>query len=253
MLKIAIIEDEKLASMDLMDMLKRIDHEIDVVSILPTVTSAIEFFNREPLIDLIFSDIELPDGLSFEIFKATSIKVPVIFCTAYNEYALEAFESNGIHYILKPYSKQTLAKALDKYLQLKATMQLSEDRLTRIVSKFEAIEVPQKSIIINKGDRIIPIRLDEIALFCWNESMAAAITFAGEKFSIAQSLDEIEKGCGEKFFRANRQYLVNRTAIKEASRHVNRKIVIHLTVPWEEQVLVGKLKASTFLEWLTKI
>jgi len=251
MLKVVIIEDEKFTAIDLADTLKKIDNNIEIVITLSSVEQAINFLKVEDEYDLIFSDIQLPDGLSFDIFKSVKIKVPVIFCTAFDKYALEAFDANGIDYLLKPFTKATVSKALDKYMALKSNFKTPESNLDKLIYKLEQqISHKSNSIIVYQGDKILPIEINQIALFYLEDDYVFALTFDSKKHILTQNLEELENLCGNEFFRANRQYLVNRKAVKDAAKYFNRKIIINLNVYYSEQILVGKLKTSLFLQWL---
>jgi two-component system, LytTR family, response regulator LytT len=253
MLRIAIIEDEKLTALDLADTLKKVDNDIEIVTILPSVKKAIDFFKAGTNLDLIFADIQLPDGLSFDIFRNVQLSVPVIFCTAFDQYALESFDSNGIDYLLKPFNKTSVSKALAKYQTLKSKFSDSDNSYSRLLQLLGPKVYPQAtSIIVHKGDKIIPIETKEIALFYLEDDYVFALTFDLKKHIISQTLEEIENICGISFFRANRQYLVNRKAVKDASHYINRKIIIHLNINYQEQILVGKLKTSSFIGWLSQ-
>jgi two-component system, LytTR family, response regulator LytT len=252
MLKVAIIEDEKLTAHDLADTLKKIDSEIEVVAILATVKQAIDFLKKDNNLDLLFSDIQLPDGLSFEIYKNVAISVPIIFCTAFEQYALNAFDANGIDYLLKPFNKATVSKALDKYNSLKVKFTQPNDKLNKLMQMLSQQTYRQAaSIIVYQGEKIIPVDIPDIALFYLEDEYVFALTFDFKKYIVTQSLEELETLCDKSFFRANRQYLINRKAIKDASRYLNRKILIHLTINYPSQILVGKLKTALFVEWLS--
>lgn len=252
MLKVLIIEDERLTALDLAETLRRIDDDIEVVAILPSVQKSLEFFQNPVKVDLIFSDIQLPDGLSFDIFRNSSIQAPVIFCTAYDQYALEAFDVNGIDYLLKPFSKASVSKALDKYQVLKSRFSDSNSSQLDLINQIsKQLNQKSTSVIVHKGDKIIPLKYDEIALFYLEDNYVFALSFDQKKHILSYTLEELESTCGVAFFRANRQYLVNRKAIKEAERYLNRKILIHLNIQHPGQILVGKLKTSAFLNWIT--
>ena len=252
MLNVIIIEDEKLTALDLLNTLKKIDPDIEVKTILSSVEEALAYFQSNPFPDLLFSDIQLPDGLSFDIFKQVKLPVPVIFCTAYDQYALKAFDVNGIDYLLKPFNKDSVSKAIDKYHLLKGHGQGQSDVFERLMNMLGQERVRQtSSIIVYQGDKIIPIEIESIALFYLEDNYVFAYTFDQKRHIVSQTLDELENLCGSSFFRVNRQYLVNRKAIKDAARYLNRKILVHLHVTYPNQILVGKLKTSLFLEWLT--
>jgi two-component system, LytTR family, response regulator LytT len=251
MLKVVIIEDEKFTALDLANTLKKIDNDIEIVATLASVEQAVEFLNQEEEYDLIFSDIQLPDGVSFDVFKSVKIKVPVIFCTAYDKYALEAFDANGIDYLLKPFNKVSVSKALDKYMALKSNFKTPESNLDKLIYKLEQqVSNKSNSIIVYHGDKILPIEIQQIALFFLEDNYVFALTLDSKKHIVTQNLEELEALCGSSFFRANRQYLVNRKAVKDASKYLNRKILINLNINYSEQILVGKLKTSLFLRWL---
>lgn len=251
-MKIIIIEDEKLTAKDLAKTIKGIEPDIEIVALLHSVEEAIEYFKTNPILDLIFSDIELGDGLSFEIFEKINNRTPVIFCTAFNEYALEAFKTVGIDYLLKPFSKTTVEKALEKYHSLKEKLAPQNDAIPNLMSLLKNQLFPTKtpSIIMQQGDKIIPLEGEKIALFYIEDNVVFAYTFDQKKYLLSQKLDVLEHTFSPTFFRANRQFLINRKAIKDASHYFNRKIVVNLTLPYDEQIIVGKLKVTSFLDWL---
>jgi two-component system, LytTR family, response regulator LytT len=251
-MKIIIIEDEKLTAMDLSKTIKGIEPDVEIVALLHSVDEAIDFFMTKPELDLIFSDIELGDGLSFEIFEKVNNRTPIIFCTAFNDYALQAFKTVGIDYLLKPFSKYTVEKSLEKYHSLKEKLAPQEDSISNLMSLLRNQLFPTKtpSVIMQQGDKIIPLEGDKIALFYIEENTVFAYTFDQKRHLLSQKLDVLEKAFHPTFFRANRQFLINRKAIKDASHYFNRKIVINLSVPFNEQIIVGKLKVTAFLDWL---
>lgn len=256
MMKVIIIEDEKRTAKELATTLETIDDQIEVVTILSSVEQAISYMQNNSDFDLVFSDIQLSDGLSFEIFNKIRLSVPVIFCTAYDKYALEAFNTNSIDYILKPFDQNSVAKALEKYHTLKSnfsSFNISLDNLLRTIGVAPStMQQASTSIVISQGDKIIPIRTTEIALFVCEDDYVFALKFDLKRHLVSQSLEELESVCGDTFFRANRQYLINRKAIKEASRHFNRKIQVNLTFNYPNQILIGRLKVTQFIEWLAQ-
>ncbi|MEL6593432.1 MAG: LytTR family DNA-binding domain-containing protein [Bacteroidota bacterium] len=254
-MKIVIIEDEKLTAKDLARTIRSAEPEAEIIAMLPSVEDALEFFAEEHSIDLIFSDIQLGDGLSFEIFEQTNLKVPIIYCTAFNHYALEAFKTLGIDYLVKPFSTATVKQALEKYHTIKGEPQAEQEDYSALITMMKAQLRPQRkasSVIIQQGDKIIPLAVEKIALFFIEHDAVFAYTFEGKKHLLSQKLNELESKYNGPFFRANRQFLLNRKAVKDASHYFNRKIMVHLTIPFEEQILVGKLKVTAFLEWLAE-
>jgi DNA-binding LytR/AlgR family response regulator len=252
-MKIVIIEDEELAAKDLKRTILAVEPDIQIAAILNSVEEANEYFrdNEEP--DLIFSDIKLGDGLSFEIFRKMNNHIPVIFCTAYDTYLAEAFKVTGIDYILKPFTKASIGKALTKYQNLEKQFTRNKEEYKNLIDLLEAKLSPKKkAVIVREGDKIIPLDASGVAFFLIDDGYTYAYTFDQKKLSVNDNLEDMEQSFTPLFFRANRQYLVNRKAIKDASHFFNRKIIINLTIPFKDQIIVGKLKATQFVEWLSK-
>ena len=250
-MKIVIIEDEKLTAKDLAKTLKIVEPDVDIVAMLHSVEEAVDYLKTQPTIDLIFSDIELGDGLSFEIFEKMTTQTPIIFCTAYNQYALEAFKTVGIDYILKPFNKIAIEKTLTKFHGLKENFATPKDDYTDLLSALKQKIAPSNpSVLIHQGDKIIPLNGKAIALFFIEDDYTFAYTLEGKKHLLSQNMDSLENTFAPDFFRANRQFLVNRKVVKDASHYFNRKIVVNLNIPFPEQILVGKLKVTAFTSWL---
>jgi DNA-binding LytR/AlgR family response regulator len=251
-MKVVIIEDEKLTAEDLAETILKIEPTAKIVASLCSVGEAIAYFKINENPDLIFSDIQLGDGLSFEIFKVMPISIPVIFCTAYDEYALNAFKANGIDYILKPFTKKIISNALTKYKELKNNFSQKKENYETILELFENRKNQQPtSILVYIKDKILPVKINEIALFFIENEITRLITFNQKSHTINETLEEIEKLTGNTFYRANRQYLVNRKAVTDASQYFARKLAVNLTIPFTEKITISKEKASEFLNWLS--
>ena len=253
-MKILIIEDEILTAKDLQKTILQINPDAEIIAIINSVEDSLAFFSSQHNIDLVFSDIQLGDGLSFEIFEKSRTQVPIIFCTAYNDYALKAFKSFGIDYILKPFSREAVEQALYKFSKLTtSTTQKTNSNYNEIFEVIKQQLIPPKasSILVYKGDKIIPVNAESIALFYIENEIVYALRFDQKKMDTNFKMDVLEQKLYPQFFRANRQFLVNRTAIKEASQHFHRKLQIHLLFPFPELILVGKEKVTQFLSWLT--
>jgi DNA-binding LytR/AlgR family response regulator len=250
---IVIIEDEKLTADDLAETIVKADPKAQILASLSSVKEAIAWFRDNEKPDLIFSDIQLGDGLSFEIFKSISSTIPVIFCTAYDEYALNAFKVNGIDYILKPFTLATIVDALAKYNELKNNFSRKILQYEQILQLFEDKKKQKKgSVLVYYKDKILPVRTDDIALFYIENEITYLITFDQKNYSINKTLEELEKTIGNDFYRINRQFLINRKAIKEASQYFARKLSVTLTVPFKETITVPKVKVADFLDWLAE-
>ncbi len=251
-MKIVIIEDEELTAEDLSHNLTSLNSGIEIMARLPTVSQSIEYFSTNSDYNLIFADIRLGDGYSFEIFKKVSVNSPAIFCTAYNQYALEAFKNNGIDYILKPFDKISIAQSLEKYRLLKEKFSAPQIDY----SKLSALLLPKmdkiQSLIVYQGDKILPIPVVNISLFQLKNQVVHLHTFQGSHFPVFQSLEELENKLAPEFYRINRQFIINRKAIKDVSRHFGRKLLINLILPFSEQLIIGKEKTAHFMEWLAE-
>ena len=252
-MNIVVIEDEKLTSDDLVEIIQELEPEAVITGVLTSVKEAVAFFQSGGGADLIFSDIQLGDGLSFEIFKTVEINVPIIFCTAYDEYTLNAFKTNGIAYVLKPFTVASIRPALEKFKTLQRAFAPSVVPYSDII-RLLGDRAPQKasSILVYYKDKIIPVRLEDVALFYIRNEVTHLITFDKTTYLINKTLDEIEKLGGGVFFRANRQYLLNRKAVADASSYLSRKFSISLNIPFNKTIIVSKEKMQSFLNWLAE-
>lgn len=250
-MKIIIIEDEKLTAKDLEEMILEVAPSSQIVATLYSVKQAVAYLAKNPAPDLIFSDIQLGDGLSFDIFNQVKINTPIVFCTAYDEYALKAFRLNGIDYMLKPFTQEAVKAALDKYDELSQVFSgggVAIEEIQRLLTEIKPAK--SSSVLVNHKEKIIPIKMDDIAVFYIHNQVTYLMTFEGKSYFLNKTLDQIEQLCGEKFFRASRQFLVNRDAISNASHHLSRKFSVTLTIPFEHQITVSREKLNDFLEWL---
>ena len=228
-MRILIIEDEKITANDLEFCIQEVRPNFSVVNKLTSVKSAVSFLKTNPSIDLIFSDIQLTDGLSFEIFKKIKIDIPVIFCTAFDEYALNAFDANGIAYLLKPFSTETIEAAIVKFEKL---TQQKDDKLSKLLQYMEQSNQQNTSpaILVYQGEKIIPIKFKDIALIHLKNGLVQLHTFDKQIYFASETLDELDNIKPLGFFRANRQCIVNKKAIKNAAKYLNRRLVLHFNL-----------------------
>ena len=235
-MRIVIIEDEPLTAKDLAACIVATEPAAEIVATLASVGEAETWFKTHAAPDLIFSDIHLGDGKSFAIFDRLMQVVPVVFCTAYDEYALEAFRSAGIDYILKPFSEKTVGTALEKYRALRG-----DDRPKPAAAS---------AILVFYKEKILPVKMGEIALFYLQNEVVRLLGFDRKEYIVNRSLEELEGLAGPGFYRVNRQFLVNREAIADVSQYFGRKLLVNLRLPVEEKITVGRLKVNAFLDWL---
>jgi len=254
-MKIVIIEDELFTAEDLASSIIELRKSYEIIKILPSIKDAKNYFSQQDDYNLIFSDIHLGDGLSFEIFKSITVKAPVIFCTAFDNYAIEAFKANGIDYILKPINKKNILEAIEKFERLTEPAAEINPAMAELfeVFKSKSAEKINRSILIHHKDKIIPIKTDDIAIFFIRNESTFIIDFAGKMYPIRESLEDIENFISAKFFRANRQFIINRKAVKDATQHFARKLIVNPTISFSEQIIISKEKTSPFLKWLQNI
>ncbi len=250
MIKVLIIEDEKPAYENLLRFLGKIDSEIEVIAWLQSVEDSIDWFNQNELPDLIFLDIQLSDGNSFEILKSQAIDCPIIFTTAYDQYALEAFEYYSIDYLLKPISKAKLQKGIDKFYRTKNDNgnQLSDIKL--MMEQFNTSPKFKERFLVKSGEQLLSIPSQEIASFYVDE-ICILQTLKGERFSINYSLDAVAELLNPKeFFRLNRKAIASFQSIDKIVRFSDSKLKVSLKPALPFDLVVSKEKASKFKAWL---
>ena len=253
-MKVLILEDEPGAAQNLLDIVHEVDETLEVLAILESVKEAVAWIGERNAPDLGFFDIRLADGLSFEVFEKASIKFPVIFTTAYDEYALQAFKVNSIDYLLKPVNKEALANALDKYRSIYIREEpFDSESMQSTIKEVRVLEEKRykKSFLVYVKDQIIPVSVDQVAYFYLEYEMVYCMTKDQKKYLIDQPLDKIWAQLNpEDFFRANRQYIISRSAIKSTVQHFNRRLKLKLSPSAEDEVLISKAKAAAFKDWL---
>jgi len=248
-MKVVIIEDEIRTARILKKTLE--EQHIEVVTLISSIEEGIAYFRGKPDVDLIFSDIEITDGLCFDLFREVTVECPVIFCTAFNQYALEAFRANGIDYIVKPFTEKSINEALTKFRNLTRIKPTQTTDNAELYELLKTTLVPRKTtILVNFRDKAFPVSLAAVAYF-FVEGENTILNTEGKEYTITKSLEELEASLDPKqFFRANRQYLINRTYIREVEKFFARKLAIKLTVPVNEPIIVSKARATEFMDWL---
>jgi Response regulator of the LytR/AlgR family len=254
-MKVVLIEDEAIAMRMLRKILLVIDNTIEIVAEIESVTDGVHWFkkNERAYIDLVFSDIQLSDGLSFEIFDQLSITLPIIFTTAYNEYAIRAFRVNGIDYLLKPIKEEDVKAALQKFEQSK--VQYNQSQLIELQQLMRSFQLPHTlpdpTFLTYHKDKIIPVQSENIAWINTQNQIVTVVMTNNQKLQLNETLEEIEKRLPEqKFFRANRQYIIARKAVVEAELYFNNRLSVKLNPPAAETVIVSRERVSQFLNWL---
>jgi DNA-binding LytR/AlgR family response regulator len=255
-MKAIIIEDENLVAQKLVVKIKAVADDIDVVEILPSLKTARKWFmqNAEP--DLIFMDVQLSDGVSFELFEIYKLSCPVIFTTAYDEYAVRAFKVNGIDYLLKPIDDNELKNAIEKCRKLVNAPGKTLVNIQQLMSAFQNPQngsIYKEKFVVNFRNSWMPIKTSDIAFFM-RENLNYLFTFSGEKYILDyDSLEEIEELLDPKtFWRANRRYIINVDSIQSVKPQENQKLTVLLKQPLKVEVDVSREKAPAFKKWIDR-
>jgi len=249
MLNTIIIEDEKSARQNLINALMNIGADVNVMAQLSSVKESIEYFSNAPQADLIFCDVQLEDGLSFEIFSKIEIRTPVIFITGYDQFVMNAFEYNGIDYLLKPVSEEELQKAIIKYRKLEKHFS-NQPSLNNLV---QYVNTRKKTrLIVKKGMENISLRLEDIVLFFTENKIVYVVDQWGKKYLVDKNLGELEEDMDDTiFFRANRQYIVNINYIKGFKPYEKVKLQVDLILPdLNYCIIISQETAPAFRKWM---
>lgn len=248
--RVVIVEDETAAAVNLRSMLTALIPDVEVVEVLESVEEAVDFFSKGVNADVVFMDIHLADGDSFRIFKSVDVTIPIIFTTAYDQYALEAFKVNSIDYLLKPFKEDELQRALDKLRRLTAT-----ERAT-VVQRVEAMATNVESealrtMLVRFKDKIIPISIDDIAFFYTFSERVTLTTIDGVTYPVDKTLETLSQQLdSEKFFRANRQFIVSRRAVKDIAVWFGSRLALNLVIETPERIIISKARVPEFKRWL---
>jgi DNA-binding LytR/AlgR family response regulator len=248
-MRILIIEDENLAAKRLVKLIKEHLPDSEIFGNLDTVKASVNWLqtNQEP--DLIFLDIQLADGISFEIFEKIKVTAPIIFCTAYDQYAIKAFKVNSVDYLLKPIDPEELKKALTKFEAGRKSPVITLEEIRNMI--LPAQKIYKNRFLVKSGDRIQTVPTDEIRFFYSEDKVTLLQTATGKKFIIDYTLDEIEDMVDPvHFFRLNRKYISALSAIKSIHTYSNSRLKILLENSDDNDILVSREKITTFKSWL---
>lgn len=252
-----VIEDEPLIAKELVEKIKMVASDITIIDILPSLKTTRRWLmeNAEP--DLMFMDIQLSDGLSFDLFDQYHLQCPVVFTTAYDEFAIRAFKVNGVDYLLKPIDNEELERAINKCrIIVESKLQFPTD-IRELIKRFSDPAAGKtgykEKFIVNSRHQWLPVYTKDIACFM-KENLHYLYTFSGDKYILDfTTMEEIEELLDPKiFYRANRQYLVNMDAIQSIRLHENQKLTLTLKSPLKAEVDVSREKAPTFKKWFDR-
>lgn len=260
-MKVLIIEDEQFAQDELKRLLAETSFDVEVLACFESIEETVEWFeeNKEP--DLVFMDIQLSDGLSFEIFQQTKVTCPIVFTTAFENYAIRAFKVNSIDYLLKPIEMKDLESALNKYNSLnkgaaeeeEGNVALSIDQVQQLLKLSEEQKEFKKRFIIKSGDRLRHVSVDDIAYFYAEDDYTYLVAKEGAKFIISFKLDELVNMLDPNdFFRLSRKYIANIHSIKLANKYFNSRLEVILQPEAKDQILISRVRVPDFLDWLER-
>jgi DNA-binding LytR/AlgR family response regulator len=244
-----IVEDEKVAAERLVGLIKKYDPSINISEIVQSVKNAVQWLNTHQAPDLIFMDIQLADGLSFEIFEQTIVKTPVIFTTAYDEYALKAFKVNSIDYLLKPVDLNELKNAIDKYKENNSPkeipIQVFDSIMHSLTKKYK------DKFVINVGEHIKVFTAEDIQCFYSLEKYTFLQNNSGRDYAINYSLDQLEDLLDPaRFFRINRKFIVSSSVISDIVSYSNSRLLVKLNSNESDDLIVSREKVQDFKKWL---
>lgn len=253
-MKILIIEDEKPAADKLQRLLRQLTDHFEVVGIATSVKNGAALIKEhQDSLDLIFMDIQLTDGLSFQIFEHQEVTAPVIFITAYNQYAIDAFRSNGIDYLLKPLTEEALAGSLNKWNTLKQSLskpQLTTDVIASLVAQVQGGKQYKDRFLVKVGEHIRSVPTKDVALLYADGRIVYLITHEQAKYTIDYRMESLEQMLDpRRFFRTNRTFLINIDAIRDVLVYSNSRLKISVVVSLQEEIIVSRDRVAAFKEW----
>jgi DNA-binding LytR/AlgR family response regulator len=251
-MEVLIIEDEKIAANNLEKMLHQIDRNINVQSKIDSIEESVKWLNNNKT-DLIFLDIHLADGLCFRIFEQIEIKTPIIFTTAYDQYAIKAFKVNSIDYLLKPVEIQQLEQSLEKFKELYQVQNAKTIDFNALINYYNNQIKYQERFIVRYAQKIKSINTNEIAYFYANNENVFLCTKGNNNYPVDYSLDKLENIINPKdFFRINRQFIVNISSIEKMYSLSKSRIKIELNPKPDTEIIVSYSRMSDFKKWLNQ-
>jgi two-component system, LytTR family, response regulator LytT len=251
-MKILIIEDERRTADLIVRLIKQYDNSFIVLGVLDSVEKGVKWFiHKTELPDLILADIQLTDGTSFDLFDQVNLELPVIFITAYNEFALNAFRLNSIDYLLKPLNFTDLKKAFDKFIRTKeAYLKVNLKEYNQIISPGQ--KTFKRRFLVKSGNNYKYLSSDEIECFLAEDGLVFALLLKGGRSIVENSISELSELLDpEQFFQVNRKAIANIKAINKFSKYFNRRLILQL-LPDNHEVIVSRERVQGFKEWLNK-
>ncbi|MPR36827.1 LytR/AlgR family response regulator transcription factor [Salmonirosea aquatica] len=258
-MNVLIVEDEELAVRKFRKLLAEVDPSLEVQGVTGSIEDSVDWLTDHPTPDLIFMDIELSDGQSFEIFERVDVRSTVIFTTSYDEYALQAFKVNSIDYLLKPIQKEDLRRSLKKFADLRTSQPAANSvafNLDKILRDLQVQQQPKdyrKRFLVRQGQRLLSVETGEIAYFFTEERYSFFVTHTNQKFLVDYTLDELSNELDPiHFFRINRAALVTHRSVEQMQPYFGNRLALSLRPSFDREALVSREKVSDFKKWMGK-
>lgn len=251
-MRVVILEDEKSAADNLKGLLAQVDASIAIDRVIDSVADAVAYFQTECSAELAFFDIHLADGNSFDVFERANVRIPVIFTTAFADYAIKAIKVSGVDYLLKPIDADELRGALSR---LRSVVPQVDELANRLHALLSAVKEPlpkyRSSFLVQRREHLIPVRVSDVASVRIESGVVKVTTFDGSSFTVDEKLDAIEAGLDPHlFFRANRQVIVQRSSVESLGVYFNGKYLLNIRPAAPERIVISKARGPRLKQWL---
>jgi len=251
MTKILIIEDEPRAANQLQKMIHECAFEFELLDVLDSVESTVEWLEKNDTPALIFMDIQLADGLSFEIFNSTIVKSPIIFTTAFDQYAIQAFKVNSIDYLLKPIQKEDLQFALDQFKKTNLSHSIDLKKIQKIMHDMQ-VQQKREGILVKEGKGFVQIKINDIQFFYSEDGITFGVT-ENKRYIIDESMDQLFDSLNpDQFYRINRGKIVSKSAVQKIQPYFNHRVKLDISNSRDQDFIVSRKKTTTFKEWMNQ-
>ena len=250
-MQVLIIEDESRAVNQLKNMLETCGFDFQLMDVIDTVEDSVLWFQKHSTPDLVFMDVQLADGLSFEIFQSVDVPCPIIFTTAFDQYALQAFKVNSVDYLLKPVQLQDLQNALDKFKRSKKAMAFSAETLKKLLREMGVSEKRQ-GILVKDGDGYVQLKIEDILYFYSEDSTTFGVT-SKRRYIIDETVDELYQTLDpDQYFRINRGQIVSKSSIEKIGKYFNHRLKLSMINSRDQEFIVSRQKTNDFKNWLNR-
>ena len=248
-MKILIIEDEPRAARQLQNMLAKCNFDYVLLAVIDSVEEAVDWFRNNASPELVFLDIQLADGLSFEIFQKTQVDTPIIFTTAFDQYAIQAFKVNSIDYLLKPIQKDDLSAAIDKYKKTNLSKGVDQAIINQLLSSMQA-KTYRESILVKQGGGLVQLKVSDL-IYAYSEDGVTLAVAGNNRYIVDETMDQLFQTLDASlFYRINRGQLVSKNAVLRIEPYFNHRVKLSITNPKDQEFIVSRTKTSDFKEWM---